>query len=55
MAVSRPGQIAGVDYAPKTVVGQLREVGCKVTEHNGMLDVGRCILLLSVAVEQVRR
>ena len=39
MAVSRPGQIAGVDYAPETVVGRLREVGCKVTEHDGMLDV----------------
>jgi len=39
MAVSRPGQIAGVDYAPETVVGRLREVGCRVTEHDGMLDV----------------
>ena len=39
MAVSRPGQIAGVDYAPETVVGRLREVGCKVTEHDGMLVV----------------
>lgn len=39
MAVTRPAELAGVDYSAETVISRLREVGCTVTDNDGQLTV----------------
>src|SRR5699024_6766582 len=39
MPVTRPSELAGVEYSPETVVARLEEVGCTVEVNGDVLTV----------------